>query len=66
MAPTLRNSQDFGTSKDQLEEGITPFRTIAEDRNAIQAAALSLVGEMRVSQKLGRNASFPAQLARVR
>jgi type 1 fimbriae regulatory protein FimB/type 1 fimbriae regulatory protein FimE len=46
MAPTLRDSRDFGTSKDQLEEGITPFRTIAEDRNAIRAAVPSLVGEM--------------------
>ena len=38
MASTLRNSRDFGTSKDQLEEEITPLRTIAEDRNAIRAA----------------------------
>jgi hypothetical protein len=30
MAPMLRNSRDFGTSKGQLEEEITPFRTIAD------------------------------------
>src|SRR4029453_15520616 len=41
VAPTLRNSRDFGASKDQLEEEITPFRTIAEDRNAIRAIAPS-------------------------
>ena len=45
MAPTLRNSRDFGTSKDQLEEEITPFRTTAEDRNAIRTAAPGIVGE---------------------
>ena len=59
MAPTLRNSLDFGTSKDQLEEEITPFRTIAEDRNAIRAAAPSLVGEMGVSQNGGREPVGP-------
>jgi hypothetical protein len=48
MARTLRNSRDFGTSKYQLEEEITSFRTIAEDRNAIRTATPSLVGEMRV------------------
>jgi hypothetical protein len=36
MAPTLGNSRDFGTSKYQLEEETTPFRTIAEDRSAIR------------------------------
>jgi hypothetical protein len=65
MAPTLRNSRDFRTSKDQLEEEITPFRTTAEDRNAIRAAAPSSVGEMRGIEKEGRDASFPAQVARV-
>jgi hypothetical protein len=66
MAPTLRYSRDFGTSKYQLKEENTPFRTIAEDRNAIRAGAPSLVGEMGVSQKGGRDALFPAQVARVR
>jgi hypothetical protein len=41
MEPALHNSRDFGTSNGQLEEEITPFRTIAEDRNAIRAAAPS-------------------------
>jgi hypothetical protein len=50
MAPTLRNSRDFGTSKYQLEEENTPFRTIAEDRNAIRAAAPSLVGEWGIAK----------------
>jgi hypothetical protein len=54
MAPTLRNSRDFGTSKYQLEEEITPFRTIAEDRNAIRTAAPSLVGEMGYRKRLPR------------
>jgi hypothetical protein len=66
MAPTLRNSRDFGTSKYQLEEENTPFRTIAEDRNAIRAAAPGLVGEWGYRQKGGRDALFPAQVARVR
>jgi hypothetical protein len=59
MAPTLRNSRDFGTSKYQLEEENTPFRAIAEDRNAIRAAAPSLVSENGVSQNGVATRRFP-------
>ncbi len=53
MAPTLRNNRDFGTSKYQLEEEITLFSTIAEDRNSIRAAARNRSNAIR--QVLSRN-----------
>ena len=65
MAPTLRNSRDFGTSKDQLEEEITPFRTIAKIV-AIRAAAPSLVGEMGGIAKRGPRRVVSRAVARVR